>query len=285
MVVLAMLPPFLVMFFRFGIAFAALSVIVSIEKSRWKSGKKQTAKKKSIDRKGWKYVLILGIFGYAVSVGLQLVGTRYAGSSMASLINSLNPITISLMAVPILHEKLTRNKVAGIILAVFGVYLIMGNSGNVSIPGVLLSLLSVTGWSLVSVITRRGLDEYESLVITRAAVGIAAICELPIAAIEYEATHPKIVFSPLLIPCLLYLGIICTGVAYYMWNQGLAVLPASNCSALYPIQPLTAAFMGIILFHEKIEMSFFFGAGFIISGVLITLLCGKRKMVQRQSLH
>lgn len=40
----------------------------------------------------------MGFIGYFISVDCQLLGTKIAGGSMASLINSLNPVIISVMA-------------------------------------------------------------------------------------------------------------------------------------------------------------------------------------------
>lgn len=274
-IVLKYMPTFAVMFCRFIIAFAALWVIVKIKGRKWKDGRNEQGKKTRLDASGRKYVLLLGIFGYAVSVGVQLLGTKYAGSSMASLINALNPVTISLMAVPILGEKLTGNKIIGILLAVFGVYLILGTGGSVNIPGVLLSIASVLGWSLVSVLTRQGLSEYEPLVITRDAIGLAAILEFVFAAVEHQITHQSITVNVPVILGLLFLGILCTGIAYILWNEGLATLPASNCSALYPIQPLTSVAMGVIFFHEAVGLSFIGGSICIIVGVLLCLLGGR----------
>lgn len=271
-VVLKYMPTFMVMFFRFLIAFLALCVIVKVKSRQWKNGKNEQGKKTKIDAEGRKYVLLLGIFGYALAVGVQLLGTKYAGSSMASLINALNPVTISLMAVPILGEKLTGNKIVGILLAVFGVYLILGTGGAVNIPGVLLSLASVFGWSLISVLTRQGLAKYEPLVITRDAIGIAAIGELIFALIEHGVTHQHVTVNAAVVFGLLFLGIFCTGVAYILWNEGLATLPASNCSALYPIQPLTSTVMGVLFFHEVVGLNFVAGAACIIVGVLLCLL-------------
>jgi len=271
-VVLKYLPTFFVMLCRFLIAFPTLCLIVDIRGKAWKEGVDDQGKKTKLDTKGWKFAILLGLLGYAVSVGIQLLGTKYAGSSMASLINALNPVTISILAVPILGEKLTRNKVVGILLAVFGVYLILGTGGNVNIPGVLLSLGSVILWSLVSCLTRETLREYNSLVITRNAVGVAIAGELVFALIEHVTLHPDMTVNPTVVFGLLYLGIVCTGISYILWNGGLAVLPASNCSALYPIQPLTSTFLGILLFHEVIGWHFVTGTVCILGGVLLCLL-------------
>lgn len=61
-------------------------------------------KNMSIRREDWKYFLFIGAIGYFVSVGAQIVGTKYAGASVASLINATNPIFITFFAVLILGE-------------------------------------------------------------------------------------------------------------------------------------------------------------------------------------
>lgn len=300
-IVLRYVPTFAVMFCRFANAFVTLSIILKAETRRshhesidgqktnftapeGDSRERKTnlaaperdsrERKTRLDRRGWKYVLLMGVLGYAVGAGIQLIGTKYAGSSMASLINSLNPVTISIMAIPILHEKLTSNKITGILMAVFGVYLILGTGGSFNLPGTLMSILSVLLWSLVSVLTRQGLSEYNPLVVTRSAIGIAAVCDFIFAVIEHFITHSPIQINAGVITGLLYMGIFCTGIAYILWNQGLAALPASNCSALYPIQPLTSTVMGVIFFHETVGLSFAAGAAFIVIGVLLCLLGG-----------
>lgn len=277
-VVLKYMPTFFVMFCRFVIAFVALSVIIKIQSRGWHGGKDGIGRKTQIEKPARKYVLTMGIFGYAISVGLQLLGTKYAGSTMASLINSLNPVTISLMAIPLLGEKLNGHKIVGIALAVFGVYVILGvGGGNINGLGVVLSLLSVLSWSFVSVITRQGLSDYNPLVVTRGALGIGAVVEIVFALIEHAITHQAVIFNVPDVLGLLYLGIFCTGVAYILWNKALAELPASNCSALYPIQPLTSTVMGIIFFGEVVRPPFVIGTIMIIAGVLIVLLWPTKK--------
>lgn len=314
-VLLKSLPTFFIAFMRYTIAFATMSVMFHFHKAQltandepehesgfhnaklsanaepgyassfhnerlngnYNAERTTAIKKLQLDSTGRRYVFILGFCGYFFSVGLQLMGTKYAGSTMASLINALNPVAISLCAVPVLGEKLTRNKVVGILLAVFGVYLIVGTGGEINLPGVILSLLSVLSWALVSVFTREGLSTYDTYAVTRAAAGLAAVCNFAAFLIEHFATHAAIPLGFPAIAGILYIGIVCTGVAHIFWNQGLATLPASNCSALYPVQPLTSAVMGVIFFHEVIGLSFLAGAACIVAGVLICLLLTGRK--------
>ncbi len=129
--VLGKMPTGVVAFCRFLIAFIALSL--------WQRGKR-----KKIEKEDYKYVILLGFAGYFIAVGAQLLGTRYAGASMASLINALNPVTITVFAVIFLGEKMTLRKGLGVVLSLLGVYVILGKgSGEGSMLGILLSLFSV----------------------------------------------------------------------------------------------------------------------------------------------
>lgn len=92
--VLGKLPAFTLAFVRFLLAFAALSVLDR------RPGKR-------LEKRHYPYILLIGFGGYFISVGAQLLGTKYAGASVASLINSMNPVTFTLFGTLLLHEQLT----------------------------------------------------------------------------------------------------------------------------------------------------------------------------------
>ena len=123
--------------------------------------------------------------------------------------------------------------------------------------------------------TRKITQRYDPLHISRLACGIAAICYLPAAIIESSAGQVQ-VFNILThdVSCtlsLLYMGVICTGVAYTLWNKSLSVLNANVCSAFYPIQPAVSTLLGILLLGETLSIQFLIGSVLIICGVLISL--------------
>lgn len=270
--VLGKIPTFTVAMFRYLIAFIALSFI-SLK-----------SKKEKIEKSDYKYFFIMGFIGYFISVDCQLLGTKISGGSMVSLINSLNPIIISVMAMIILNEKLEINKIIGIILSLFGVYMIVGTGANIEFIGVLISFIAVIGWAFMSVISRKISNKYSALTLTKVSMLIATVCNIPVSFLEIQITHPLIQIDIGAILGILYMGIVCTAFTNILWNKSLSMLPANTCSAFYPIQTLTSSFLGVLVFHEILTTSFVLGSTFIIIGVLISLLFQKRTRKEEEIL-
>lgn len=215
-----------------------------------------------------RWFVLAGVGGYFLSVGLQTLGTKYASSAMASLLNSLNPLVISVMSVWILKERLTWQKLAGVALAVAGVYVVLGGVGGDNQPiGIAFSLASVGIWGVVSTMNKRLTARYPSLQITAYGVAIASVCNLIPAALEWR-TAPVSFDLPSVL-AILYMGLACTGVAHLLWNVCLAHLPASTCSAFYPLQPIVSALLGMVFLQERFTPAFAAGAALTVAGVLL----------------
>lgn len=257
--VLGKIPTFLTAMLRYLFSFLALSAV-----SRGKQ-------KEVVERKDYKYFFVVGFIGYFVAIDFQLLGTKLAGSSMASLINSLNPVFITVMAALILKEKLTKSKLAGLALSIAGVYLIIGRGSSASAAGIACSFLAVTGWAFMSVIARKISKKYSALTITKYAMLIAVVCNVPTAYLEMILTHPVIRVDVGAVFAILYMGLVCTALTNLLWNKSLSRLPANTCSAFYPVQTLTSSLLGILLFHEVLTVSFLAGTFLIIVGVLVSL--------------
>jgi len=224
-----------------------------------------------IEKQDYKYVFLVGTFGYFMSMGAQLLGTKLANASLASLINSVNPLTIMVFAGIILKEKITPRKIVSIVMALAGVVVIIGNiSGTGHLEGILLSLISVILWSFITVLVRKLSKKYDPLAITTYGMMVAAFWTLPFAVYDTGVAKTA-TFSVPIIAGLLYMGVICTALAYYLWNKSLSMLEASRCGLFYPLQPMVSAFLGWLILGEAITTRFVVGAFLIVSGVMFSI--------------
>jgi len=270
-IALETVPPITLLFFRYVIASIALFALTRI-----------TNKNMKIRREDWKGFLFIGAVGYFVSVGAQIVGTKYAGASVASLINATNPIFITFFAVLILKERLTRSKLVAMVTTLVGAYVILGGAQTVGITwGIAFSMTSVVLWSLTSVSVRHITRSYDPIVLTTYAILIAVVCALPFACLElYVVPHGEI-FSTQNMLCFLYLGLICTAVPSILWNKSLSLVEASTCSLFYPLQPLVSVLLGVTLLGEQVDLKFGVGAILIVGGILYAMLADRNRSIAR----
>ena len=84
--------------------------------------------------------MILGGLGYFAAIILQLAGTARLSGSLSSLMNSLNPVAISVMAAIFLKERITWKNAIGIVISFAGVYVIFGTGElQADLMGILFS--------------------------------------------------------------------------------------------------------------------------------------------------
>ena len=261
---LAVMGPVTVSFCRYLVSVVCLYGIL-----KWKGGHKKIAKEH------WPYLLILGGLGYFAAIILQLGGTALLSGSLASLINSLNPVMISILAAVFLKEKITWKNVLSIVVSLIGVYIILGNgSMQINPLGILLSAGSVVLWSAASVSIRKISGYYDPVQIALYGMCIALLFNIPAAVLENVFLTQSYPTAAALLSCL-FVAVFGTAVAHTCWNKSLQLLSASTCSMFYPLQPLVSAVLGVLLLHEVITWQFVVGAVLICSGIVITFLPSK----------
>ena len=68
---------------------------------------------------------------------------------------------------------------------------------------------------------------------------------------------------------ILYLGVISTGLAMYLWNLAFARLEAGVASLTFFAQPVVGAGLGALLLGEQLNMMFLLGGGLIGVGLIL----------------
>jgi len=219
---------------------------------------------------------LLGALGMTVSVGAQFVGTHLASASAGGLITSASPAFIAVFAAWLLRERITRPKLFALALASGGVLLVSWPApGSLQGPaaglGNLLLIAAAIAWALYTVLSRRATLRYSALTVTWYAGFVGALTTLPFAAWELRAQP----LPP--VPAwawwgVLYIGIMSTAVAFYLWNLGFTLVDAGTGSLFFFAQPLVAGVLGWLVLGEQIGPSFFAGGALIIAGVATATL-------------
>jgi len=263
--VLEVVPSFTLLFLRY---FIAVSILAAVYKKHPKT---------AIERKDYKIIFSIGFVGYFLAIGLQLLGTHYCNASMASMITSMNPAMIIILAAFILHEKVTLHKGFAVGITLIGTIVIIGNLGvGNTAAGVIYSFASMVGWSLTSVIVRLSCQKYDSITVTIYSMVVGLLFALPASVIELHYSAFRIAdLSPSIIIWIIYIGIVCTAGGLLFWNKALELADAATCSLFYPIQPLTSAILGVLFLGEVLSLNFIIGSALIIGGILYAVITEK----------
>lgn len=222
-----------------------------------------------IQREDWKYFILVGVLGYFLTIFLIQIGIALTGSAMASLINALTPVSVTILAALLLKETITPVKLICLALALAGTAVITQGAGSQSeLLGIAAVLISVVFWGFASVFMRRLTVKYPAVLVTTYGMAISLIFHIPAGILAY--TSQPVAFTPKIVLVVLYLGFFGSGVAQYTWTRCLSILPASTCSLFYPLQPVFAALLGAVILKETFTSTFAIGLALISLDVVLS---------------
>jgi drug/metabolite transporter (DMT)-like permease len=264
--VLKFIPPFTLVWLRYAIAFVLLYLILRLVQRR-------TGTCSRIDRKGWILLGWIGFIGYFVSISCQFIGTMLSDAHTGALITAATPAFIVIFARFVLKETLTVQKVVSLLIATLGVAIVVGwnpNLGTYFWGSIILVAAAIT-WALLSVYVKLASYRYSSLTITTYAILFALVFTTPFMLGEIQ-TNNILLNDSLIILGVLYLGIISTAGAFFLWNKGMEMMDAGIGSLFFFFQPLVGSFLGWLLLNERLDLNFFIGGALILVGVLIVTI-------------
>ncbi|MBN2385970.1 MAG: DMT family transporter [Anaerolineales bacterium] len=259
-VVMAVIPPFSLIVLRLALGILTLGIIALIRKN-WRVTAGQF----------WS-IFAVGLVGYGISLGFQFVGTDLSTAANGSLVTSATPAFVLLFAAILLKEKITSRRLIALLVATLGVLAVIDPRsaqlssrlfwGNLSLVAAALT------WALYSVLVRRLTREVDVLSTSLIAfAGGLPVC-LPLGAWE-AATRGYGAISPGVVAGVLFVGVISTALAMFLWNTAFARLEASLASLTFFAQPVVGTLLGVIFLGEQIT-SLFLAGGFLIGiGLLI----------------
>ena len=260
-VVMETIPPFTLITLRLILGIPVLYVIV------WRQGGLKIAR-----HLFWQ-VFWVGFIGYGISLGFQFVGTKLSTAANGSLVTSATPAFVLLFAAVILGERITKRRLVALVIASLGVVAVIDPRtahldpdlfwGNISL------VMAAITWALYSVLIRKVTREVNVLTTSLIAFMGGLVLSVPLSG--YELTRDGLgLITPGVIAGVLFLGIISTALAMYLWNTAFAELPAGVASLTFFAQPVVGTILGVIFLGDKITPLFLVGGVMIGVGILIS---------------
>lgn len=226
-----------------------------------------------ISRGDFGYFLLLGFLAITFHQWLQSNGLLTAQATTTGWIVATSPLFIAILGRLFLGEKLGLLGITGILVAAFGVLLIVakGDLRAIAIgwggtPGDTLILISAVNWAVVSVLSRRGLKRHPAALMMFYVMLLGWLLTTALFAAQ-SGFHG---FGHLTVTgwtALLFLGFLCSGVAYVFWYDALERLPAWRVGAFLYLEPLITVAVAAALLREVVRAGTMIGGAITLFGL------------------
>ncbi|MZH04108.1 MAG: DMT family transporter [Nitrospinae bacterium] len=226
------------------------------------------------DQQIWKMFFSIGLINNVIPFSLITWGQHHIASGLASILNATTPFFTLLLAHFLTEEeRISRNRLSGLVIGFIGVTLIVGLDFAEDASVDTLAQLAVLGaaflYGLAIVYGRR----FNSMGINPV---IAATGQLT-ASTMVLFPLVLLVESPWVIPfpssttwlAILGLGALSTALAFILYYRVLATAGAVNISLVTFLIPVSAIILGVLFLNERLEIQHFTGMAIIWLGLAI----------------
>ena len=262
---LQFMDPYTFVFLRFLVASLALVLVMLLTRNRLSL---KFAKK--------RLLLFLGVIN-GLAYLFQYLGMVEASASESSLLVNLSVVWVALLSAGLLKEYLGFRKIAGIVLSLFGVILITTNLEIASIGGssILSDFLVIAAgflWAVFIVYNKSLVKEGGNMV--RSMTWLMLFTMLPLVSIlPFSAASSVLPFNAWL--CILYTGLLCWVVPYYLWLGGLKYISPVTSSVVLLTEILVAMAISTIFLGEALTITSAAGGIFVIIAILLVSMADK----------
>lgn len=230
---------------------------------------------RELDRSAAVKLALLGVSGYAVAQGLQCLGLFYLPAVTVTFILNFTPVMVLAFNVVTVGYRPTPPQLLGVLMVLGGAYVFFGGKIEVgNLLGVAITLLSGLGWAVYLVAGRRFFDDRNITPLALSAFAMASGTVL-IAGSAAVFEGLRLVSSQSL-AIILWLGVVNTAAAFFIWNRALAKVGAFEISILQNTMLIQIAVLSWLFLGETLTSTKMLGMGLVFIGVLIVQLSSLR---------
>ena len=240
---------------------------------------------RDLSRSDWIRLVAASLLGNLAYQLLAGFGIKLIPAAWTGMLFGLEPVFIALAAILFTGERLSRNFMIGLAVALAGTgVLVLGSSTgtvkDVSLLGVILVALCTLGWAIYTTLIRPVSLKHGAVPIACLSIGITGLPTL--ALTDTEVVSEIFTLGPMQWFVVLFVSVFATVFAISAWNYALGKMNNATAGMFLYVQPVIAAAGGIWLLGESPSIWLFGGGAFIFAGVAISQM---KSMADRQNLR
>ncbi len=246
--------PMLFLSLRFFIAFVILLFLSFILKSSWPKNKKE-----------FLNIIVAGSLTVGVfSIGVYLSLYNNIQVSLSALIISLQPILVTIISAKVLKEKINLNVWKGLVIAFFGVFLILVfklTSSSTTFMAIIWSFVGLFGLSIGNVYQKKYCSNMN--LFTGGSIGTFSSFILVLPFLYYENIH--ITFNADFYIALFYMSIGVSIGALSLLYIMIKKSSISKVASIFYLVPVSTVIISYFILDSNIDIS-------VMAGIVLVLL-------------
>ena len=203
----------------------------------------------------------------------QFEAFKYTTIATSTLCYYMQPIFFIILAAVVLKEKLSAKKIACILVAFAGMFLVSGvlqvGLHISELKGVIYGVCGGFFYAVV-VLINKYMKDISPINTTIVQMTLVTVIMLPYSAVT--GAFAQVELSTLGVVCLLVLGFLHTGIAYIIYFDSVNKLPAQTTGILSYIDPVEAVLLSALFLKEPITIYTIIGAIMILGATAVSEL-------------
>lgn len=192
--------------------------------------------------------------------------------SIAAVLLYTSPVFVMILSAVFFGERLNRRKMLALVLTVMGCVFasgVLAGSTRLSLVGIGIGICSGFGYALYSVFSRAALNRgYSSFTITFYTMLLAGLCLMLLSDRGHilfcvgNMDRGSILF-------MITISLLVTLIPFLSYTAGLRYMETGRAAVIVAIEPVTAAVLGILVYHEQMTFAIFIGMALVLGAIVL----------------
>ena len=271
------LPPFTLITLRLLFGFLLLAAVVAIAREPLPR-----------DPRTYGHLIVMGAVNIAIPFSLITWAELTVDSALAAILNAAVPLFVIVIAALFLRdERITANRLAGLVLGFIGVVILVGfdpaKLASGSLAGEIALIGSTISYACGAVYAKRNIHGLRPMIPAIFQVGFALAIVTVLAFLFERPLDVVSRITPEALFAVLWLGILGSGLAYLVFFRILGRWGATRTSMVAYLLPVFGIALGAFVLHEQIDARLVIGTALVIAGVaLVNSKFGSRPLFERR---
>jgi drug/metabolite transporter (DMT)-like permease len=219
----------------------------------------------------WRQYAVIGVVNSTLPFMLFAFAALSIPASYSVILNSTAPLFTALLAVPLLGERLTLAKIAGLLVGAAGVALVSRAGPVVPDLSFWVAIGACLGATTCYAVSSIYMKKYAAGAKPIAIAGWSQIFAALALAPFVPFAPPTSAVTPLIVGNVFLLALLCSSIAYVLYYRLIADIGPTRALTMAFLMPAFGMLWGALFLDEPITLPMIAGCALVIGGATVVL--------------